>query len=634
MKLPSASTLKDFPSQHPNISAASLLGLFTLVFFWESWIGGKIPFLRDMFVGNMPFYKFIGHAFRDGQTPLWNSYTRFGQPLIPTSLAALFYPFTFLFYFLNTSLSLKLILSFHLFLSSFGLYLLARQWKIGWSPAVFISIAFSFSSYLVANMEFPIFFACAWAPWMLLFVQLLLDGFAKPGVGWLQNLRMLLPETVILSAIMSLQFLSGYPQIFLYTLILCAILILSHLVSLKTRSQVIPSILASVIAGILSLGTIMLQFLPTYEILAYSIRGNEFNLDLDNASFPFSHLISFLSPYFFGSPGYPDKWFGGKTLFEFWIATCYIGILPLIMITCLPMARKLPSREAKGQNEYHLKFRMVLLFSLTIVFIGFALALGKHTPVYEFCFDNLPVFNKFRWPSKFLFFVALGLSILSGLGFQALIDSSTARKPGVKTSPPWQFWLWAGIGFFLLLLPVIFKYMPSSLAYFFPSYGKTTLSQHYPLLLDDLFLSSVHVFICSAVFLMFFWFSGARRMLFNGIVILAAFINLFMITKNIQPLMTPDDIYDYAPPNASNGLFTDPNWRVHTAYVYSGTLLYGTHDVEIARWSKTASVGDTCLPYMHYRSGGQCAVLNLWRSELLYKILIDSKVPDAKRETS
>ncbi|MFA6567659.1 MAG: YfhO family protein [Victivallales bacterium] len=635
MKLPSANTLKNLFSQHPHISAASLLCLFTFIFFWESWIAGKIPFLRDMFLGNIPFYKFAGMAFWDGQVPLWNPYTRFGQPFIPTSLVGLFYPFTLLFYFLNTSLSIKLILNFHLFLSAFGLYVLSRQWKIGWASSVFISICFSFSTYMVAQMEFPIFFACAWAPWVLLSVQLLLDGFAKPGTGWFRDLRLLLPEIVMLSATMSMQFLSGYPQIFLYTLILCAILIFSHLISSKTRTAVTPAIFASVIAGVLALGVIMIQFLPTYESIGFSIRKDNFNPDMGNASFPLSHFISLLSPFFFGSPGYPDKWFGGGTLFEFWIATCYIGVLPLIMITCLTFIRKLPSWKYDETNGIATKRFIILTFSVVVLVSGFILALGNNTPVYGFLVNHTPFFNKFRWPSKFLFFVALGLSILSGLGFQALTDFSISRKHAVKINPPWQFWLWTGIGFFLLALPVIFRHSPSSLEYFFPlsdKYDKISLARHFPRLLNDLTLSSLYVFICSVVFLSFFWFSGIRQTVFTGIVILTAFINLFLVTKNIQPLMTPDDIYDYNPPNASDGLFTDPNWRIHTVYIYSGTLLYGTRDVEVVRWSKQASAGDTALPYLHYRTGGQCAVLNLWRSEHLYKILIDSKLPEAKRE--
>ena len=636
MKIPSVNTLKDFFSRHPHIGAASLLWLFTLIFFGEAWITGKVPLLRDMFLGNIPFYKFARLAFWDGQIPLWNPYTRFGQPLIPTSLAGLFYPLTLLFYFLSTALSIKLILSFHLFLSAFGFYLLARKWKFDWFPSVFISISFSFSTYMVAQMEFPIFFVCAWAPWVLLSVQLLLDGFEKSGTFRFRNFQLLLPETVMLAATMSMQFLSGYPQIFLYTLLLCAILILAHLISSKTRPAVFPVICASAIAGALALGVIMVQFLPTYDIIGNSIRKDNFNPDMGNASFPLSHIISFLSPFFYGSPGYPDKWFGGVTLFEFWIATCYVGILPLIMITCLTFIRKSPSWKYDGANEIASKRLIVLIFAAFVLVFGFIMALGNNTPVYEFFISHAPLFNKFRWPAKFLFFVALGLSILSGLGFQALTDSPVeSKKRGLKISLPWQFWFWIGVGFFLLALSIVLRHSPSALEYLFPidgKFSKASLTQNLPVLLNDLTVSSTFIFICSVVFLLYFRFRGVHRILFDFIVILTVFFNLFLITKNIHPLMKSEDTYDFVPKTASDNLFTNPNWRVHTVYIYSGTLLYGTHDVEVVKWSKLASAGDTGLPYLHYRSGGQLAVLNLWRTEALYKILIDPKLSEAKRE--
>lgn len=632
MKLPSVNSLKGFFSKYPHISAALFLCLLIFIFFWESWTTDKVPFMRDFFQGDIPFYKFAKLAFRDGQIPLWNPYSRFGQPII---LMVLFYPFTLLFYFLSTSLSIKLVLSAHFFLSAFGLYMLARQWRIDWGPSVLISISFSFSTYMVAQMEFPIFSACAWAPWVLLSVQLLLDGFAKSKTGCFQNFRFLLPKIVLLSSTMSMQFLSGYPQIFLYTIILCTILLVSHLISPKNRKATISVIFASLIAGALALGIIMVSFLPTYEIISNSIRKDNYNPDMGNASFPLSHIISFLSPFFFGSPGYPDKWFGGQTLFEFWIATCYIGILPLIMITCLTFIRRLPSWKYAEANEIATKRFIVLLFSVAVLIFGFIMALGNNTPVYGFFVNHIPFFNKFRWPSKFLFFVTLGLSILAGLGFQALTDFTATKKHGVKIKLPWQFWLWIGIGLFLVALPVLFQNSPASIEYFFPpcgKYDKTSLSKHFPHLLNDLTLSSMCVFICSTIFLLYFWFSHIHKMVFNGIVILTVFVNLFMFTKNIQPLLNAYDTYDYPPPNASNSLFTDPNWRTHTVYIYSGTLLYGTHDVEAIKWSKLASVTDTCLPYLHYRSGGQSTVLNLWRSENLYKLLIDSKLPEAKRE--
>ena len=50
------------------------------------------------------------------------------------------------------------------------------------------------------------------------------------------------------------------------------------------------------------------------------------------------------------------------------------------------------------------------------------MAFGAHTPLFKILFDYLPGFNKFRGTSKFIFFAALFLVLLAGMGLDALLN--------------------------------------------------------------------------------------------------------------------------------------------------------------------------------------------------------------------
>ena len=52
------------------------------------------------------------------------------------------------------------------------------------------------------------------------------------------------------------------------------------------------------------------------------------------------------------------------------------------------------------------------------------LSLGRYNPLYLFVFKYVPFFNGIRYPVKFLYIFILCLSIISGLGFERLIDFS------------------------------------------------------------------------------------------------------------------------------------------------------------------------------------------------------------------
>ena len=85
---------------------------------------------------------------------------------------------------------------------------------------------------------------------------------------------------------------------------------------------------------------------------------------------------------------------------------------------------------------------MQALALFAILAFGLVMAMGQYTPVYKFFYENVPIFDKLRWPSKFLQLVVFAMAALAGLGFQAFLDAGRLRR-----------WLpVCGLGIFLIML--------------------------------------------------------------------------------------------------------------------------------------------------------------------------------------
>jgi hypothetical protein len=130
------------------------------------------------------------------------------------------------------------------------------------------------------------------------------------------------------------------------------------------------------------------------ELLGLSIRGEEVGKTFFTSySLEPLYLTQFLSP--FGVLGQPYA-----VNVEFW---GYLGVLPLLLALLAPVLRR--------------DFRT--WFFLFFAFVALSLALGKYNPLYEWLY-NIPVFNRFRVPARFLFLVAFAVSFLAATGFEEL----------------------------------------------------------------------------------------------------------------------------------------------------------------------------------------------------------------------
>ncbi|MBI5969281.1 MAG: YfhO family protein [Deltaproteobacteria bacterium] len=164
---------------------------------------------------------------------------------------------------------------------------------------------------------------------------------------------------------------------------------------LRGRSLLIVSI------GFLLLSAI--QLIPFLELFMHSIRSKGiFYQQATIWSFAPKDILLFFLPdaygYFLDMKRY---W-----VTQCWFKTLYAGGLPFILGSFFFLLGK--------ERKFYISLMVFSLF----------LSLGGYNPLYQFVFKYLPFFNGIRYPVKFLYIFILVLSIISGLGYQRLVEYS------------------------------------------------------------------------------------------------------------------------------------------------------------------------------------------------------------------
>ncbi|HKP37215.1 MAG TPA: YfhO family protein [Pyrinomonadaceae bacterium] len=162
---------------------------------------------------------------------------------------------------------------------------------------------------------------------------------------------------------------------------------------------------------LLGLGLTAIQVLPTAQLAQLSTRSDFQFLNFVSYSLPYKNLPLFFYPAAMGGlPRYGGTpYFGDWNLIEM---TGYVGLLPL-MLAAAGFVRN--RRHAVG------------IFWACLIGLALILALGERTPL-AFLIFKLPIVSQFRAPARHLFEISLALSVLAGLGVQAIVKREVSRR--------------------------------------------------------------------------------------------------------------------------------------------------------------------------------------------------------------
>lgn len=437
---------------HPTASAALSLGLFVLVYLWPALVQGELlspismlygstpwtslmpddisgylnALLSDVPTADYPWRWLIRSMLHDGAFPAWNPYVFGGIPLWSNPQTGLFSLFSLPLWILPLNYGIGVGAALKLWAAAFGTWLLVRELRLGFLPALLAGVCFGFSAIDIVWLTHETIPAvAALLPWMLWLIERIYRG---------GRLGMLLG----LAAATAIGLGGGHPGMQVHLLAAVATYALLRAVFLPRATPLGERLRPlGFVAGGLALGILLMSLMLLPEAL--SSRGTVGTAarahgrgTLPGTQMPLTTIRTVLFPDWWGRPSGHEAQ-GPITELAPGVAvpvnynerTFYAGTVALLLGLVGVCAR----------GGWRRKGPFVVLAVL-------GLAIPLHTPGLWQLITHLPAFDQVQ--NQRLHFVwALGLSVLAAFGLQALLE----RPAGDR----WRL----GIGVGALVLGVV-----------------------------------------------------------------------------------------------------------------------------------------------------------------------------------
>jgi hypothetical protein len=345
---------------------------------FAAWPGG------DLVYSHWPFALLIQRTFAQTHLlPFWQGYFGGGLPVGADPLAALFYPPTLLVSLFPLRTYFLVVVMAHLVFAGLGMLLLARRvLRLPVLPALVAAVSSMATPRLLSHLgagHVTIVQSVAWYPWLILAC---LATLAQPRRG------------ALLGLCLAGMLLAGHPQMAYYGILLIAGLATWKLTQ-RWRTQGWRSLCAPLVgllaAGISGLLLASLHLLPLLELTTHSTR--QFSLSSGDAVPPVTFLSSlFVLPAQTGSP-----WEG--------LISPGLAVLALALLAVLARWRRV--------------WPLVLAIGLVA-----GLAMGNASALYLVVSRVLPDLDLFRGLARIWFLGLLLISLLAGIGTDALLSAS------------------------------------------------------------------------------------------------------------------------------------------------------------------------------------------------------------------
>ena len=281
-----------------------------------------------------PWTRVAREAMFRGELPLWNRNAASGAPLLANQQTAIFHPFTLLGLFLPIGKAFTLSASLRLFVVALFMFILLRNFAIGTPAAIFGALAYTFCTFHVIWLLFPLGLATMMLPACLVGVQ---EVARAPRIA----------SYLFLVIALACAILGGHPESALWVWITTA----AFAMFLRKHIALIAS--AFVAAMLLT----AFFWVPTINILRATERfQNAHSRDLNPANHHLGRewIETLVAPNILGTPmrgDYQPPRGGHATIPNDYgeIASGYAGLLTLIAALAAPfVARKRPLWFAIG----------------------------------------------------------------------------------------------------------------------------------------------------------------------------------------------------------------------------------------------------------------------------------------------
>ena len=379
--------------------AIPILLLLILLYFHPVLSASYVFVERDLSAFFIPPRYLWVNLVKSFEVPFWNPHNSSGIPLLATLQPGIFYPPHIFYLFLQFNIVWNWLIILHFVFAGATVYVFLRYLKASALASFVGGVIFMLSGYLLSvHSLLPHLLA---VPWFPLVVMYFLKYFENKKFRYI----------VLTGIFVTIEFLTGAPEIVIMTFLVLGIISLFPGVFLTEKASVSLRFKGLILAGLIFFLLSAVQLLPFYELKRWSIRHS--GLSYKEAtlwSFAWKDFIQFILPDAFGYFKTLEKYWTNQS----WLKTVYLGIIPFILSVFFFLS----------------KDRKRWLF-LVFVVLSFIFAMGKYTPIYSLLY-HIPPFNSIRYPVKFLFLFFFAISITAGLGFDRLKEGVEQKDRKTK----------------------------------------------------------------------------------------------------------------------------------------------------------------------------------------------------------
>jgi len=403
----------------------SLFVIITLIFFWPFVLQNKLPIPADTIVGmyhpyrdfytnsyprgvpfknslitdpvrqQYPWKKLAIDQLKGGQLPLWNQYLFSGTPLIANFQSSAFYPLNLLFFIFDFNFAWGIFILLQPLLALVFMYLYLQNLKLDKSASFFGSIAFAFSGFSIAWLEWGnIVHTALWLPLILISIDKIIINVQE-----IKNNKQRVLWAIIFMFSFSSSFFAGHLQIFFYLFIFSLVYFVLRFFQ---YGRMMKSLLLVVGSCFLFLVLTFIQWFPAIRFILLSAREID-QVDWFKSGWfiPWQNIVQFIIPDFFGNPATLNYW-GVWNYGEF---IGFTGVITIVMAVYALFFRR---------DRKTLFFGTVFFVSLLLVF---------PTIFAEIPFKlNIPFLSSSQ-PTRMIFIIDFVLSVLGALGFDYFLKN-------------------------------------------------------------------------------------------------------------------------------------------------------------------------------------------------------------------
>lgn len=397
---------------------------------------GSMP---DVITQIYPWKNITIESWKRGKIPLWNPYSFSGTVHAANYQTAVFSPINVLYFILSQPIAWSVSVLLQPLLAGLFMYLYLTSEKVSKESRVIGSLAFMFCGFIVTWMAYQTLgLAAIFLPLCFYSVNKVINDkkwWAFP----------------LMSLAIWFSLVSGHFQTSIYVLMGTIFYLLYRGIVTRRYSRTLY-LAVFVILGVFLASP---QLFITYEAYIQSVRSTAFS---KGEIIPWSYLITFFAPDFYGNPVTRNDWFGH---YAEWAG--FIGVVPLLL-SCIALTAR------KSRTWFFIGlFLFSLLFATPTLFTD--LMYRAHIPVLST-----------SSASRIIFLASFALAVLSAYGADALSFLWEEKKKRTV------IFFVVGFGTFLGLLWIIL--------FFFHPLPFDTLS----IAVRNSLLPSVILFISSAVF--------------------------------------------------------------------------------------------------------------------------------------